>query len=138
MAEVLSLVERGWRGARECSLVLGQRGDRVRHLIKGTLDPEVRAMIAPAPGVVCEDVPRALFRARMWWVLVRAVMGRRLRWVLVDNPRTEREVAGICRAGGSAVIAIKGTADGYILQRGSRAVTLQEAFGESLTTSSSK
>ena len=43
---VLSLVERGWFGARTCSLSLNAMEIPVTHLIKGSLNADLRAMIA--------------------------------------------------------------------------------------------
>jgi|GEM_PF-2462853 len=140
MAEALSLVEHGWRGARACSLVLGRRGDRVLHLVKGTLRSDVRGLIAPVPGVRVRDVSRSAFRVEMWfWLLVGGV--RRARWVLVDNARTGRTIARWCRLLRLSLVQVDEQADGDVLWCDGRRVTAQEAFGESwdgLTTSSSK
>ena len=57
MPELLSVVERGWQGARECSLILARQGIRVTHLVKGRLPSGVRALIQPVQGIVLRDAP---------------------------------------------------------------------------------
>ena len=85
---VLSLVERGWQAARECSLDLERRGIEVLHLIKGRVDPDVLALITPVPNSRLMSIPRTLFWCVAWscwlWLLLRG----RLRIVLVDNQRS--------------------------------------------------
>lgn len=95
--EVLSVVERGWRGARECSLTLNAMAIPVTHLIKGSLSREVRAMIRPYPHIHLVSVPRALFRLWLWWTVGWRTLAGRLRWVLVDQERTLRELTWWCR-----------------------------------------
>ena len=126
---VLSLVERGWQGARECSLVLSQRGIAVTHLIKGSLGRDLRAMIQPIPHVRIVDVPRYGFRLAMWWhLLVGSVRGT-TRWVLVDHERTLREVRWWCRFFRVTRILIQPDGHDYVLFVEGRAVSLQDIIG---------
>ena len=130
-SHVLSVVERGWRGARECSIALSARAVPVTHLIKGSLKADLRAMIRPYPGVELISVPRAMFRAWLWGLLVWGTMLGRVRWVLVDHERTLREVAWWCRVCGLTLVFIQETAQGYDLKRpdGER-ISLQALIGE--------
>ena len=115
MIEVLSLVEHGWQGARQCSLELEGRGVRVLHLIKGRLTRDELAMVAPKPHIRLRAVPRWQFRL---WVLAglwRRLASRRITWLLIDHPRTLRELAGWCRAFGVVPLVIQENDDGYQL-----------------------
>ena len=95
--EVLSLVERGWRGARDCSLALSAMRIPVTHLIKGRLDADVQAMIRPFSSIAIMSVPRAWFPPTLWWVMIRGTLTGKLRWVLMDHERTWKFVAWWCR-----------------------------------------
>lgn len=95
---VLSFVEDGWESAR--MLAIGgveQCGWRVRHLIKGTVAPEVLAMVTPYPGMSLVSIPRAWFRVVVGCVLLCRLMARRLSFVIVDNPRTRGWVSWCAR-----------------------------------------
>ena len=67
--QAISLVEKGWAGARRLSIPLAQRGVRVRHLVKGRLRAEVLKVIAPHPGMTIRGVPRRLYRLAAWFTL---------------------------------------------------------------------
>lgn len=94
---VLCVVERGWRGARECSLRLAARHVPVTYLIKGWLPPALRELIPLAPGMRLITVPRPLFRLRLWVLLLWQGAWRRVGWIVVDHERTWQEVATWCR-----------------------------------------
>ena len=128
-SNVLSVVERGWRGARECSLVLRTRGISVTHLVKGSLSADVRAMITPYPLIRVIDVPRTVFRARLWGLLAWRTMTKQVRWVLVDNERTLRELGGWCRWWGLIPVFIRETTDGFELSVNHRIAKIAEVFG---------
>ncbi len=128
MAEVLSLVERGWRGARECSLRLNDRRVAVTHVIAGSLDADVRAMIAPRPSIRLRDVPRKLFPVYLWWALLVHAGGGRLRWVLVDNPRTLKRIGWWCRWFGVTPVRIQERDGRYELHVDGRLCPFDEAF----------
>lgn len=128
---MLSVVERGWRGARECSITLSARAVPVTHLIKGSLKTNLRAMIRPYPGVRLVCVPRIAFRAWLWGMLVWGTMLRRVKWVLVDHERTLREVAWWCRVCGVTPVFIQETAEGYDLRHpDSGPLSLETLIGE--------
>ncbi len=127
--EVLSLVERGWRGARECSLTLNAMAIPVTHLIKGRLTREVQAMIQPYPGVRIISVPRLAFRLWLWGILLWGTVGGQLHWLLVDHERTLHEVGWWCRAFGFTLVTIRQTDQGYTLHRGAEECSLASVFG---------
>lgn len=113
--EVLCLVERGWRGARECSLALNARAIPVTYVIKGYVTPALRAMIRPYPAIRLLSAPRALFRCWVWWALGWGAMTRRLRCVLVDHERTLREISWWCRLWRVTPVTIREHDQGYEL-----------------------
>ncbi len=127
-SDVLSVVEQGWRGARECSLILRTRGIAVTHLVKGSLSAEVLAMIHPDSLIRIIDVPRATFRARLWALLVWRTMTKRVRWVLVDKERTLRELGGWCRWFGLTPVFIRETTEGFELSVNRRVAKIAEVF----------
>ena len=128
--EVLSLVERGWSGARQCSLALSRAGIgiTVTHLIKGTVEPSVLRLIEPQPGIRVFSVPRFWFRPATWSLLGWRRLAGGLRWVLVDHERTTREIGGWCRWVGVTLISIRDVEGGYELWVGSQRVAFDAAF----------
>ncbi|MBI3088495.1 MAG: hypothetical protein HYY91_06425 [Candidatus Omnitrophica bacterium] len=122
--EVLSVVERDWRGARECSLTLNAMAVPVTHLIKGSLSRDVRAMIRPYPLIRLVSAPRMVFRVWLWWAVVRRTVLGRVRWVLLDQERTLRELAWWCRLWRVTPVLIQDTARGYTLAVQGRPVSL--------------
>jgi hypothetical protein len=113
---ILSLVERGWQAARECSLQVP--GDRalVIHLVKGRLSRAVRGMIEPHEHIRLWSVPRRLF----WpcaWILWMALRWRgRLAATLVDNDRSLGRVRAWRRGATGGVFLVKPSARGYELR----------------------
>ncbi len=129
MAEALSLVERGWRGARQCSLALNAHRVSVTHLVKGRLSREVRELIAPYPFIRVRAVPRWVFPAWAQGMLIEAAMRRRLRWVLIDNPRTLVRLKRRCRQAEVVAVLVNELDDGYELQVDGQLQTFREVFG---------
>ncbi len=115
MADALSLVERGWRGARQCSLALNDHRVAVTHLVKGRLSREVRQMIAPQPFIRVCAVPRWAFPACAYGMLIGNAMRGHLRWVLVDHPRTLARLERWCRQVGIVAVFINELDNGYEL-----------------------
>lgn len=112
---VLSLVERGWRAARECSLDLQETNVEFLHIVKGRLSRAVRAMVASQPHVRLMSLPKMLF-----WPVITLLMGAGavsgwLRGVLVDNPRSFRRLHGIGRAVRVPVAMVQEGVEGYEL-----------------------
>ncbi len=89
---ILSLVERGWQAAREWSLRERPPHTSVVHLIKGTLQAEVRSLIRPVPQVELVAVSRTLFWPMAVGLFLWHAYRGRLQAVLVDNQRSERRV----------------------------------------------
>ena len=129
MLEVLSVVERGWRGARECSLVLQRHGIKVTHVIKGRLSPDLQRVIVPYPLIRLIVVPRVLFRPCLWAALIAASVRGRLGWLILDHERTLREVSGWCRAFGITPVLIEERASDYRLLRDGSAAAVASVFG---------
>lgn len=123
MTRVLSLVERGWRGARELSLALKDRGVVVTHLIKGRLSKEVREMIRPYPSIRLVDVPKAVFPLACWaWVVTGGLL-RRAQWVLVDRDRTASGLDWWCAVLRIGLVRIEERGGGFVVRLGERTVT---------------
>ncbi len=88
MRRMLSLVERGWSGARTCSLDLaGVKDIQVIHLVRGRLDPQTRAMITPYAHIRIEDAPKRWYAVWLFAVLLREIVTGQLRWVVIDHER---------------------------------------------------
>lgn len=119
---VLSLVERGWQAARECSLDLHRRGVCVIHLIKGTLDHAVHALIAPQPHIRLMSVARSWFWPMAWLLCTALTLSGQLRAVLVDNERSFRRLRGWTRLAGINVIMVRNGREGYEVWAGSRCI----------------
>lgn len=104
---MLSLVERGWSAARQCSLRLTAQGQPVIHLVKGRLDHSIRQLIVLQPGERFVVLPRNLFRPVAWGLIASCAIARRVRWVLVDNERTLAELSGWCRRIGIVPVLVR-------------------------------
>ena len=127
MRGVLSLVERGWKGARECSLQLANLGIRVDHLIKGRLGA-VRGLIAPNQSIRLIDIERQLYPLALGWWLFFGALTRRIRWVLCDNERTLKRVEPWSRRLGLEALLIREEESGYALIAEGKIKRLQEVF----------
>jgi len=114
--EVVSLVERGWWGARRCSLVLAERGTPVTHLIRGWVDRSTLALIRPVPLVRLRRIPRQLFVLAAPLLLAWHRVAHRARWVLIDHERTLHRLSPWCRRLGLTPIALLETLQGYELR----------------------
>lgn len=126
MPELLSVVERSWQGARECSMVLAARGIRVVHLVKGRLAPEVRTLIQPVEGITLYDAPRWRFPLLLWTHLVAGALTRRVRWALFDHERTLASAGRWCRLAGVTAVLIRDSGEGVELSVQGRPLTLLE------------
>ena len=122
---VLSVVERGWRGARQCSIALAGQGVPVTHLIKGWVPKPVRAIIRPVPGVRLVIVPRLGFWPTLWSLVAGATLTRRLGWIIVDHERTLGVVSPWCRLFGIRPLLIRDTIESYDLWQGEARVPVQ-------------
>ena len=124
--KVVSVVERGWRGARECANALNAAGVPVVHVIKGWISPEVREMIHPTPHQQVVAWPRPLFYVGLWcWLIPRVLLGR-VRWVLVDHERTDRGLRRWGRWCGILPVTIREGDEGFTLWRGEVRLPLQD------------
>lgn len=124
--DMLSLVERGWQGARQCSLALEARHVPVTHVVKGRLSADVRAMIEPHPHIRVVSAPRAAFRLWIWPVVIWRTLQGRLRWILMDHERSHRELSWWCRRFGIILVMIQEHDGGYDLAVHGRRVSLEE------------
>ncbi len=99
--QVLSLVERGWQAARQCSLEAADQGAGTLHLIKGRLPSDVRALIPAHERIILDDCPKQLFWPLVYAYSLGGIFGGHLRAILVDNERSlgrmETWTAFICR-----------------------------------------
>ena len=89
---VLSLVERSWQAARECSLDAQRHGIKIVHVIKGRVDRAILDLIASYPNIRLISVSRRWFWPAAWLVWVRLALSGGLRGVLVDNDRAARRL----------------------------------------------
>ena len=88
MPVILSFVERGWQAAREWSLHQRPPQTTVIHLIKGSLDAEVRALIRPDHQVELIAIPRKVFWPAAFLLFLWYAGAGRLQAIMVDNDRS--------------------------------------------------
>lgn len=124
--DMLSLVEHGWQGARQCSLELRGRQVRVTHVIKGWLGADLRAIIEPHPHIRVVSAPRWAFRFLVWPLVILRTMQGRLGWILLDHDRSRRELSWWCRLFGVIPVMIQEHDGGYDLAVHGRRVSLGE------------
>ena len=130
---VLSLVERSWQAARECSLDLDRRGVAVIHLIKGGVDPEVLALVTPRPNIRLRSIPRRLFWCVAWSCWVWLLLRERLRVVLVDNERSLERLRRWAQFTHVHLMVVRQSHEGYEVWAHDRRMspgTWREALGE--------
>ena len=127
---VLSLVEHGWRGARECSLQLSQHHIPVTHLVKGHLSREVLAMIRPDPNIRIIGIPRVLFRMWLWRFVGPGTMRGRIGWLLIDHQRTLSDVTWWCRRFRITPVLIRELPHGFELSVDGNTVSMADVFGQ--------
>lgn len=125
--DMLSLVERGWQGARECSLALNARQVPVMHVVKGWLSADLRAMIEPHPHIRLVSAPRWAFRIWVWALVIWRTLQGRLQWILMDHERSQRELSWWCRRFGIIPVMIQEHDRGdYNLKVHGRRVSLED------------
>ena len=91
---VISLVEKGWAGARQLTLRAAGQGRSIHHLVKGKLPRELIAALTPCPGMTIRGFSVRWYR---WVVWARLWVARgRLASVLVDNERAIAWVEKCC------------------------------------------
>ena len=87
--DIISMVEKGWGGARRVSIELTRQGIGVHHVVRGRLAPELIAVLTPYAGMRITGLPVRWYRPALWAMLVwRKLRGRPV-LVLVDNERAE-------------------------------------------------
>ena len=92
--QAISLVEKGWAGARRLSIELVQRGGSVRHVIRGRLDAELLSVLTPYPRLTIRGVPLRWYRVAAWLELAVALAGGGPQLILVDNEKAAAWVGG--------------------------------------------
>lgn len=87
--DIVSLVEKGWAGARRLSITMVQEGHQVHHLVRGRIPRNLLEVITPYPGITIRGYPAKWYRVAVWMILARAILTPRRTVVLVDNDRAE-------------------------------------------------
>ena len=82
--QAISLVEKGWAGARRVSIRLVREGGSVRHVVRGRLDAELLNSLTPYARMTIRGVSPGWYRTVAWFELARALPGG-LSLVIVDN-----------------------------------------------------
>ena len=108
----LSLVEKGWAGARRLSIVLVRRGVRVYHLVRGELRPEVLEVLTPYEGMQIRGVSRRWYSVITWVTLLRAQVRGELMLVLVDNEKAFGWVSRMCPSLRDRLVLVQEADDG--------------------------
>lgn len=114
-AQIVSVVDRGWRGARECSIQLAGQAVEITHVIRGRLDPEIRALIQPYPHERLIDAPRRWHVVWVWGLVLWASRAGRLRWILVDHERRLQKLGPLARAVGARLAYLEEGEHGWRL-----------------------
>lgn len=91
------MVEVGWRGMRELSLFLRERGFSIWTLIKGCVSREIMDVITRYPEINLIWIRRKLFRLLALWVILKGKFFGDLRCVVVSKERTRRWVGWVGR-----------------------------------------
>ena len=112
-AIILSLVERGWQAARECSLDLHGKGICVVHMIKGSVSPQVLALMVPKSHIHFVSVSRTLFWPAALGMFGWFVASGTLRAVLVDNERSRRRLSRWVRVARVQLLLVRQGQGGY-------------------------
>ncbi len=110
---ILSLVEKGWAGARQLTIPVCQQGTAVRHVIRGVVSQEVIQVLTPYPGMQICGIPRLWYRVTVWAMLVWGSC-RPMTAVLVDNPKTADWVARWFPWVGSRLYTVEESSDGGV------------------------
>ncbi len=84
----LSLVEKGWAGARWLSIDLARQGTPVTHLVRGTIPQATREVLTPTPGISIVGVSPRLYRVAAWFHLWVAQTLSGVGMVITDNAKT--------------------------------------------------
>ena len=88
-AAVVSMVEKGWGGARRVSIELTKQGITVHHFVRGRLPDDLIAALTPYAGMRITGWPVRWFRPGMWALLLWRKVAGKPPVVLVDNERAE-------------------------------------------------
>ncbi len=106
----ISLVEKGWAGARRLSIELSRKGVQVRHLVRGTIASEFVDIITPYPGISIRGIPVRWYRIATWGILLSWQFRPNLHAVIVDNARTSDWVTKTFPQLADKLIQVKETA----------------------------
>ncbi len=85
---VISLVEKGWGGARRLSIQLAGRGVTVSHYVRGCLSRELLGVVTPYAGMTIRGFDPRWYKTIVWFILLSTQGQREALMVLVDNERT--------------------------------------------------
>ncbi len=88
---VISLVEKGWAGARRVSIAQAQQGANVHHFVRGLLSSEVLHMVRAHKGITVWGISSRWYRLVVWGALVVSQFNQAL-LIWVDNERALRWV----------------------------------------------
>ncbi len=89
----ISLVEKGWAGARWLSIILAKEGTPVHHLVKGRLPNQVLRIITPYPRITLHGIPPKAHRVAAFLILALGQVPGTVGMVIVDNSKTAQWVA---------------------------------------------
>ena len=85
--QVISLVEKGWSGARRAAVQLTHVGGNVHHVVRGRLPPGLDEIFISLEGVTVTGISPRWYRAAVWLTLLQALWRHHATVVLVDNER---------------------------------------------------
>jgi len=113
--EIVSLVEKGWAGARQITMSAVQAGHDVQHFVRGRLSHVLLEALTPYPRMRIRGYSPSWYRVAVWGALVRRTLTLSAPIVLVDNERAMRWVAQWFPWWRSRVIMVREPPDGPLL-----------------------
>ena len=86
--QVVFLVERGWRGARELAMKLARQHLTCRLIIKGKVPSDVLEIITPRAGITVTSYPKWYFKPFVAGLILWYRVFGQLKCVIVNKDRT--------------------------------------------------
>lgn len=104
--QVIFLVERGWRGARELAITLARQHLTSRLIIKGKVPADVLEIITPRAGIQVSSYSKWYFKLSVVFIILWHRIFGRLKCVVVNKDRTLRWISALTRLTGCQTVLL--------------------------------
>jgi len=104
--EVMLLVERGWRGARELAMSLARQQIVCELVIKGDVPKDVLEIITPRKNIRIVSWSRWYFKPAIIFKIIEGRIFGRLRCVIVNKERTLKWISMLTRRFGFETVLL--------------------------------